>query len=41
MFYQKKELLDKPATVKRFEYSLLGKELKITDCDIVKNNING
>ena len=26
-----KELLEKAATIKRFEYSLLSKELKITD----------
>ena len=31
MFYQKKNLLEKVAALKRFKYSLLGKELKSTD----------
>ena len=35
MFYQKKTLLEKAVTMKRFEYSPLGKELK-TQTDIAK-----
>ena len=36
MFYQKKDLLEKAATMKRFEYSLPGKELKAHN-DIAKD----
>ena len=36
MFYRKKDLLEKAATMKRFEYSLLGKELKV-HTDIAKD----
>ena len=35
MFYPKKDLLEKAATMKRFEYSPLGKELKV-QTDIAK-----
>ena len=35
MFYQKKTLLEKAVTMKRFEYSPLGNELK-TQTDIAK-----
>ena len=39
MFYQKKKLLEKAATIKRFEYSSLGKELKAqTDIAKYQNN---
>ena len=37
MFYQKKNFLEKAATVKGFEYLPLGKELK-GQTDIAKNN---
>ena len=36
MFYRKKDLLEKAATIKRFEYSPLGKELK-AQTDIAKD----
>ena len=40
MFYQKKDLLEKAATIKRFEYSVLGKELK-AQTDIAKKQYQG
>ena len=39
MFYQKKTLLEKAATMKRFKYSPLDKELK-AETDIEKKHQN-
>ena len=39
MLYQKKDLLEKVATIKRFEYSSLGIELK-KQTDIAKKTIS-
>ena len=38
MFCQKKDLLEKAATIKRLEYSPLGKESK-AQTDIAKNQV--
>ena len=38
MFYQKKDFLEKAATMKKFQYFRLGKELKV-QTDIAKNSI--
>ena len=38
MFYKKKDLLEKAAKIKKFEYSPWGKQLK-AQTDIAKNNI--
>ena len=40
MFYLKKDLLEKDTTIKRFEYSLLDKELK-AQTDIAKKQYRG
>ena len=40
MFYQKKKLLEKAVTMKRFEYPLLSKELK-AQTDIAKKQYQG
>ena len=40
MFYQKKNLQEKAATLKRFEYSILDKELK-AQTDIAKKQYQG
>ena len=39
MFYQKKDLLEKAAAIKRFEYSPLGKEFK-AQTDIAKKTLS-